>query len=151
MSRKSRITPVSTDYETCAECFVRLMIYPGDIHPSEISNIMHVQPTQITVIGEKVKNSRGVTREVKSSSWFLSSEGNVQSKDLRDHIDWLVREIQPHRESLGLVQQIDGVKITLKCVWFSLLGHSGPVLWPEQMKALADLDLEVSFDVYFVE
>ena len=151
MNRKSRITSVSSEYETCAECYVRLMIYPGDRHPDEIYSLMKVRPTQINIAGDKVTNSRGATRTVKESSWFLSSEGNVQSKDLRDHIDWLTRTIYPHRDSLKLVQQIDGAKITLKCVWFSLLGHSGPVLWPEQMRILADLDLEVSFDIYFVD
>ncbi|WP_237142816.1 DUF4279 domain-containing protein [Pseudomonas lurida] len=151
MSKNSRITPVSSDYETCAECYVRLMIYPGERHPDEITNIMQVRPTLINVAGEKITNSRGLTREVKNSGWFLSSEGYVLSKDLREHIDWIVEKISPHRESLRTVQKIDGVKITLKCVWFSLLGHSGPVLWPEQMRALADLDLECSFDVYFVE
>ncbi|WP_244905993.1 DUF4279 domain-containing protein [Pseudomonas lurida] len=151
MSKNSRITPVSSDYETCAECYVRLMIYPGERHPDEITNIMKVRPTLINVAGEKVTNSRGLTREVKNSGWFFSTEGYVLSKDLREHIDWIVEKISPHRESLRTVQKIDGVKITLKCVWFSLLGHSGPVLWPEQMRALADLDLECSFDVYFVE
>lgn len=112
---------------------------------------MQVRPTLINVAGEKITNSRGLTREVKNSGWFLSTEGYVLSKDLREHIDWIVEKISPHRESLRTVQKIDGVKITLKCVWFSLLGHSGPVLWPEQMRALADLDLECSFDVYFVE
>lgn len=151
MSEKSRITPVSSDYETCAECYVKLMIYPGEMHPDEITNVMQVRPTLINVAGEKVTNSRGLTREVKDSGWFLSTEGYVLSKDLRDHIDWVVEKISPHSESLRAVQKIDGVKVTLKCVWFSLLGHSGPVLWPEQMRALADLDLECSFDIYFVE
>lgn len=151
MSEKSRITPVSSDYETCAECYVKLMIYPGEMHPDEITNVMQVSPTLINVAGEKVTNSRGLTREVKDSGWFLSTEGYVLSKDLREHIDWVVEKISPYSESLRAVQKIDGVKVTLKCVWFSLLGHSGPVLWPEQMRALADLDLECSFDIYFVE
>ncbi|MGW7775510.1 DUF4279 domain-containing protein [Pseudomonas machongensis] len=151
MSVKARITPVIPDYETCAECYVRLMIFPGEYHPDEITKLLQVQPTTVNVVGEKLTNSRGLTREVKNSGWFLSTESHISSRDLREHIDWLVETISPHRDSLIKVQELDGVKVTLKCVWFSLLGHSGPVLWPEQMRALADLDLELSFDIYFVD
>lgn len=41
--------------------------------------------------------------------------------------------------------------MTVSCVWWSALGHGGPVLWPEQMKALADLNRECSFDIYFAD
>jgi hypothetical protein len=37
----------------------------------------------------------------------------------------------------------------VNCVWWSAAGHGGPTLWPEQMAALAALNLECSFDVYF--
>ncbi|WP_449105264.1 DUF4279 domain-containing protein [Pseudomonas mohnii] len=151
MSLKARVTPVASDYETCAECYVRLMIFPGERHPDEITKLLQVQPSVANIAGEKVTNSRGLTREVKNSTWFLSTESHISSRDIREHIDWLVQIIYPNRESLGKIQEMDGVKVTLKCVWFSLLGHGGPVLWPEQMRALADLDLELSFDVYFTE
>ena len=38
----------------------------------------------------------------------------------------------------------------IDCVWRSLAGHGGPVLWPEQMKKMSRLNLECSFDIYFV-
>lgn len=97
----------------------------------------------------KKNNSLGRTRDIKISGWFLSSENFVFSKDLRDHIDWITTKLKPSQEGLKKLQNTPGVQMTLRCVWWSALGHSGPVLWPEQMKALADLDLECSFDIYF--
>ncbi|TQJ97608.1 uncharacterized protein DUF4279 [Achromobacter sp. SLBN-14] len=126
------------------------MIYPGGRHPDVITDIFHIQPTSVNVVGDVITNSRGRKRQIKNSGWFLSTEGLVLSKDIRQHIDWLVKIIYPRRHALKEIQNMDEMKITLKCVWFSLLGHSGPVLWPEQMKALAELDLECSFDIYFV-
>lgn len=149
MNSKSRITSVSSDFETCAECFARLMIYPGNRHPDEITELLNIQPTLTNVAGSSIVNSRGLTRKIKESGWFLDTENFVSSKDIRDHIDWLTKIIMPQRSALKIIQEMNDVKMTLKCVWFSLLGHSGPVLWPEQMRALADLDLECSFDVYF--
>lgn len=151
MSNETKITAIAPNFETCAECFARLMIYPGARHPDEISEILKIQPTAISVAGERATNSRGRVREVKSSGWFLSTENHMKSKDIRQHIDWLVEIIMPHRHSLKIIQEMSDVKMTLRCVWFSLLGHSGPVLWPEQMRALADLDLECSFDIYLSE
>ena len=149
MSEQTRITPVAPNFESCAECFARLMIYPGERHPDQITDLLGIQPTMTNVAGDKVKHVRGSVRTVKYSGWFLSTENYVVSKDVRQHIDWLIEKIRPHRDALKSIQEMSDMKITLKCVWLSLLGHSGPVLWPEQMRALADLDLECSFDIYF--
>lgn len=148
---ETRITPICSEYETCNECFIRLMIYPKDTHPAEISKLLNIEPTSINVVGEIVTNSRGKSREIKNSGWFLSSEGLVDSKDLREHIDWFIKKISPFSENLKKIQEVKNIKMTLKCIWFSKFGHSGPVLWPEQMQALASLNLECSFDIYFLE
>lgn len=151
MNPQSRITPIAPNFESCVECFSRLTIYPGARHPDVITNMLNIQPTMINVVGDKVTNTRGRTREVMVSGWFLSTENIVVSKDIRQHIDWLVQAIRPRSRALKEIQEMSDMKITLRCVWFSLSGHSGPVLWPEQMKALAELDLECSFDIYFAD
>ncbi|UCP81808.1 DUF4279 domain-containing protein [Pectobacterium versatile] len=145
----SRITPPNPNYEACLECRAKLLIYPGKMHPDEVSAMLSIEPTQKNIIGDRKKNSLGRTREVKISGWFLSSEDFISSKNLRDHIDWIVAKLDASREDLKKLQNTPGVKMTLSCVWWSAVGHSGPVLWPEQMKALADLDLECAFDIYF--
>lgn len=149
MNIASRITQINSTFESCDSCFVRLMIFPEGNHPEEITSILGIAPSKLNVAGEKVVNHRGMARYVKYSAWFLSSEEFVGSKDLRDHIDWLVGKLNLCADGWKAVQNLKGVKITLKCVWLSKLGHSGPVLWPEQMKSLADLNLECSFDIYF--
>ncbi len=143
------ITPVAKDYMTCSECYAELLIYPNLTHPDEITKFLGISATQINVIGKKVTNSKGKTREIKMSGWFLSSRDNVISKDLRDHIDWILIRLSATKAGLHEVQNICGVKITLKCTWRSKYGHSGPVLWPQQMATMAELGLECSFDIYF--
>ena len=143
------ITPVAKDYSTCSECYAELLIYPGIIHPGEITKLLGINASQLNVAGEKVTNSRGRTREIKISGWFLSSKDEVDSKDLRDHIDWILMRLLSSRNGLNEVQNIGGVKITLKSTWRSKYGHSGPVLWPKQMLVMAELGLECSFDIYF--
>jgi len=145
----SMITPVSKDYATCSECYAELLIYPGAIHPDEITRLLGVSATQINIAGTTVTNSRGKIRKIKISGWFLSSKNIIDSKDLRDHIDWIMRQLSGSRDALYEIQNIQSVKMTLKCTWRSKDGHSGPVLWPQQMTEISALGLECSFDIYF--
>jgi hypothetical protein len=145
----SRITPISDGYPTCSECYAQLLIYPGAMHPDDVSKLLGLEPTQKNIAGTVVTNSRGKTREIKLSGWFLSSEQYVQSKDLREHIDWLLEKIKPLKKELIKLQNIDGITLGIDCVWRSAVGHGGPTLWPEQMRSISDLDLECSFDIYF--
>lgn len=97
MDKESRITLVSPEFETCAECYVKLMIYPGGMSLEKITRLMTVVLTSINVAGSSVTNSRGVTRRVKESGWFVSIEGCFLSKDIRGHVDWLVKKHSPSR------------------------------------------------------
>lgn len=85
------------------------------------------------------------------NGWFLSSEDYVKSLDVRRHLDWLLMRLTPKREELLSIQHEPGMRMAVICVWHSRSGTGGPVLWPEQMSQLADLNLECGFDIYFFE
>lgn len=146
----SRRTPISPDYPTCDECYVKLLIYPDALHPDEVSQILNLEPTKKNIIGTKITNSRGRVREITIAGWFLSSENYVNSKDLRDHLDWLLNKIEPSSKALKQLQGYSNMIMGIDCVWRSLAGHGGPVLWPEQMQRMSELNLECGFDIYFV-
>lgn len=61
MNLQTRTTPVAPGYESCAECYARLMVYPGVRHQDVITDILHIQPTSVNVVGDVVNNSRGRT------------------------------------------------------------------------------------------
>lgn len=145
---ESKMTPIDKDYETCAECYVNLCIYPDHMHPDQISSLLNIKPTEKNIAGTSVINSIGRVREVKISSWFLCSHEYVKSRDLRDHVDWLSSKLNKSINELKHLQATDGIKITLSCIWRPMYGDGGPVLWPKQMKAIADLNLECSVEIY---
>jgi len=149
MTSQSHLTPYGDEYPTCLETRASLRIYPGARHPDEVTALLHTAPTSIKVAGEAVTNRRGLTRIIRTNGWFLSSEGHVVSKDLRRHLDWLLEQLVPARAGLMALQRETDVRMSVNCVWWSRSGHGGPTLWPAQMRALVDLDLECSFDVYF--
>lgn len=49
---QSRLTPISSEYPSCDECYASLLIYTGNAHPNEISIILGLEPTSINVKGE---------------------------------------------------------------------------------------------------
>lgn len=99
----SRRRLLSPDYLSCDECYAKLLINPlNDFHPDEVSKILDFEPIEKNIIGTKITNSLGRTREIKISGWFLSSEDYVGSKDLQGYLDWLLNKIEPL--SKGLMQ-----------------------------------------------
>lgn len=147
----SRRTPYDDEYGTCAETRAELLIYPGGaLGVTDITASLQIDPTEAVTAGEEKVSKAGRRRIVKNSLWLLSSEGHVQSLDIRRHLDWLLARVTPASEGLSEVQNITGVRMSVNCAWYSRAGHGGPTLWPEQMRLLADLNLECSFDVYFL-
>ncbi len=146
----SRLTPYDDEYGTCSETRATLLIYPEQVSPYEVTERLGLEPTRLNVVGEEHVNRLGRRRVVKINGWFMSSEGRVESLDVRRHLDWLLAKIGPKTEELLDLQSVPGVKMSVACAWYSRSGHGGPTLWPEQMRALADLSLECSFDIYFL-
>lgn len=146
----SRLTPIDDEYGTCLETRATLLIYPDQVSPHDVTERLGLEPTRLNVVGEEHVNKLGRRRVVKINGWFLSSEGHVHSLDLRRHLDWLLARIAPRADALNDLQSVSGLRMSVACAWYSRSGHGGPTLWPEQMNALSELNLECSFDVYFL-
>jgi hypothetical protein len=137
-------------YATCEETRAVLRINPGDISPREITEALGIEPTEINERGKvRVSLTTGRTREVRRNAWFLSSEGHLDSKDLRRHLDWLVDRIEPAAAALTRLRKERGVRADIWCVWWSAAGSGGPTLSPKQMRRIAPLDLDCAFEIMF--
>lgn len=90
----SRITFPDPGYSTCEDTYVKLLIYPGSHGAKKVTDVLWIEPTSTQEKGEEIVNSRGNKRVAKNSLWVLSSEQRVASKDLRDHLNWLLNKIQ---------------------------------------------------------
>ena len=149
MTTDSRRTPYNDNYETCVSTTASLLIYPNTLSPDDVTLRLRIQPTKVAQAGETRTNSLGRKLTIEKSHWLLSSEGHIDSKDLRRHLDWLISHIQPSAAELGALQNIAGVRMGINCRWESLDGQGGPTLWPEQMRLISDLGLECSFSIEF--
>lgn len=96
------MTSPDPGYATCEETHAKLLIYPDSLSISEVSDILKIKFTSAQKKGEEIVNSRGRTRIAKKSLWILSSEGHVNSRDLRHHLSWLIGRLELNQ--IGLMR-----------------------------------------------
>lgn len=147
----SRRTPINDNYSTCEMTYAQLRIYGDDLDPEIITKNLGLTPSSSQKKGEERENSLGRKLVFKLGGWFLSSEGFIQSKDVRRHLDWLLQKLNPAKGSLLEIQKTTGLTMDVNCIWWSAFAQGGPTLWPEQMRILAELNLECNFDISFYE
>jgi hypothetical protein len=131
------------DYPTCGATYATLCIYGDDLDPDTVTSLLGIEPSQARTKGQQLK--KGV---VQRGGWFLSTEDIIASKDVRCHVDWLIEKITGKEHALHEMRLRD-YQTVVSCYWLSAFGHGGPMLSPAIMRSLANLGLEIWFDVYF--
>lgn len=132
------------DYPTCAETFSTLRIFSDNVTPQDITNTLAVDPSNIFHKGDS--NGTGKTKR-KAHGWFLSTEGLVDSRDCRRHIDEILDRMDGRARSLRELRN-RGCSADITSFWVSTGFAGGPVLEPCQMRRLSELDLALWWDIY---
>lgn len=132
------------EYPSCRRTKVKLRIYHDTLSPKEIT-------AKLGILPERTQEAGAISPETKYaakiSGWFLDSEGHVESKDSRRHLDWLLDRVESKTRELKQLCDA-GCRIDICCVWNSKQGHGGPTLSVPQFKRLAELGIELWFDIY---
>jgi hypothetical protein len=131
-------------YPTCARTYATLRVYPTQTDPDDITKLLNIFPSRTQRTGDLAHP--GSTRTVPLAGWFLTSKETIDSVDVQDHLHWLLSLILPRRSEI-LELQAD-CRMDVSCNWLSEQGHGGPTLTPKIMGELAQLNLELWFDVY---
>lgn len=134
-------------YATCAETHATLCIYPGEIDPDEVTRRLEIEPTTQQKMGEPVRRAGRPPKVATLSGWFLRTRGQVESKDVRRHLDWLLDRLTPRIAEVWALRSA-GCRIEIACYWLGKTGQGGPTLSPAQMEKLAALNIELWFDLY---
>jgi hypothetical protein len=136
------------EYPTCYRTYATLLVYPGDTDPAVITERLGIEPSCWQRRGEVVQRRADWPPKVAPiNGWFLESRGQVESRDSRRHIDWLLDRIAPKAEAVRCLQEM-GCRLDISCFWSSQSGHGGPTVPPCQMKRLAEFNIELWFDFY---
>lgn len=132
-------------YPTCAETYATLCIYHEDLDPEEINRLLDIDFTWSCRKGDPVSERESERAKRKRGSWLLRTEGKIESKDSRRHIDWLLDRIEDKSKNIIDLQQ-KGYEISIGCYWAASHGEGGPTVSPEQSQRLANLNIELTFE-----
>lgn len=135
------------DYPTCAKTYATLCVFPGDIDPAAVTDRLEIEPSDWQRRGEVAARPGRPPKIATINGWFLGSKGQVDSRDSRRHIDWLLDRMTPKAEAVRSLQEM-GCRMEIACYWRARSGPGGPIIPPTQMRRLAELNIELWFDFY---
>lgn len=138
-------TPYDDSYATCVSTFARLRIMGENLEPETVSALLCLQPNRTQVRGELPQPTS--KHPFRYSGWFLGTEGRVQSRDARRHIDWLLLLLHGKADAIAQLKS-EGNLVDI-CVYWESVGQGGPTLNPSHMTQLGELGVELWFDIYF--
>ncbi|MBB6002641.1 DUF4279 domain-containing protein [Arcicella rosea] len=133
------------DYNTCNTTYTTLRIYSESLSPQDITKYLEIEPSEI--IDKSIEKDILMGENITFNAWFLTSKNIISSKDSRRHIDYIADKLLPIKEKIKNLTRQD-VEIDISCVWMSESGQGGPTLSPQQLSKLAELELEIWFDIY---
>ena len=140
-------TDYDDDYPTCLETHAGMRIYHDDLDPDRITGLLGIEPSQTQVKGLVHTRANGAEFTPPIGGWFLSTQGVIDSRDVRRHVDWILDKLAGKDETLTRLQD-EGNRMDIFCYWLSANGHGGPTLSPAIMRRLGELELEIGFDIY---
>jgi hypothetical protein len=133
------------DYATCKYTSAAFRLIHPTLDPDWITHQLQISPSWAYKKGDHIKNN--TTRTSKIGIWGLDTEGFVQSRDLRRHIDWLIDILHDKAHLIAELQK-QGYRVDIFCHWAGLGGTGGPTLSPRNMYGLALLNIEIGFEFW---
>jgi hypothetical protein len=146
LSGAPAVVAYEDDYASCVETYATLRIFSDELTPDQVSGKLGLEPTTSFRKGEPI--SPRVPRPRPEHGWLFCTDGLVDSKDTRRHIDWLLDKITPKADAFARITR-GGSRSDIYSFWVSAHGQGGPTLSIHQMHRLVMLGLECTYDVYF--
>jgi hypothetical protein len=131
------------NYSGCLRTYATLRIYPGEIHPQEVTARLNVTPSKFWVRDADAQRPGAKTMH----GWFLTTHGRLDSRDTRRHIDVLLAPLLDVAVEVAALQR-DGAAMDIVCFWHAAAAQGGPALALRQLQALAQLNIPIAWNIY---
>jgi hypothetical protein len=134
--------PYDDNSAGCEETFARLDIVDEILDPGEITQLLSISPSEIIFKNDLLEGNED---HQPCSGWFLSSEGILDSKDSRHHLDWILDLISDKKDEFAELHN-RGYSVNITIIWVSYDGCGGPTITPYEMAILSDLKIKLWFN-----
>ena len=135
------------NYSTCAETSASFRIKHISLDPATITEVLGLTPSWG---GKKGETWDGLSRPARFGLWAIDSANNVQSRDLRRHLDWILEHLKGKEIAITNLRS-QGHIMDVFCNWARLGGTGGPTISPQNMLGLSNLGLELAFEFWVVD
>jgi uncharacterized protein DUF4279 len=149
---RSATSKMKSDPKTL-EAFASLRFFGDRLEPNGVTEILDTTPTLAYRKGEVFKQSRRQEIRGRTGLWLASSEGHVDSKDLNDHLHYLLAIVFPGggEDKLSRLRALMnewGVAADATCFWYGERGARQPVIRADIRERFAKLPaaIETDFD-----
>jgi hypothetical protein len=127
------------------------IISDHDLIPAEITKALGMPPDVAASRGDERRTAIGrLISPEPEGIWMLSTKGKVNSKDINDHLQYLLNRLLPHHDViLGFVRD-KGYETYIDVLWESmyLYAGTGPVIDRECIEGISQLHAGIGFDIY---
>jgi len=122
-----------------------------ELEPMMITQSTGLHPDKMAKRGEERRNYVGhLITPHDEGFWMISSEGKISSKDINEHINFLLKLLLPHRETfLRVIDEMNG-ETFFDVLWTSnyLYAGTGPIISRHALRGISDLGASIGFDIY---
>lgn len=118
--------------------FATFRVAGDNLVPDDLTAVLGIHPTQAYAKGQRYsRGPRSPDLRGRTGVWLLSSDGQVKSNHLTDHIEWLLNRIAPNRAKLKRFIERNSLHAVVSCFWHGPSGAKPPVL-PRQARDMIE-------------
>jgi Domain of unknown function (DUF4279) len=128
--------------------YVFLRIEHDTTEPEVVTETLGVTPTSSAKRGQTLND--GNREPYPWNVWVLSSAYTVASRKSQDHFQWLLVSIGSRGFELKKLRE-QGFRVNVYCYWMASRGYGGPDLPLDIIRGLADLGVDLYFDLGFLK
>ncbi|RNF83880.1 DUF4279 domain-containing protein [Montanilutibacter psychrotolerans] len=136
---------MNDDFPSCARTYATLCFYGDSLDPDAITNALGIGPTR-SVRRNDARKRGSKTIIAKTGAWLLTSDEQLDSKDVQSHIRWILQRVAGRLGEVTRLPEVETARIF--CFWSSVHGNGGPAISSATLKLLAQHDIDLDFDVW---
>ena len=115
-----------------------------DLVPSAISSRLGLRPDWAFAKGEEYLSASGVQQRA-HGVWAIESKSHVTTGDLADHVDYILKVLEPVREGVREIRRASSLRVNVSIWWEPEGGQGGYTLKAAAVAALCEYCDEIDF------
>jgi Domain of unknown function (DUF4279) len=121
----------------------------GDlIQPDELTVLLGIQPSFSHAKGDTLESRAGLLKH-RTGIWALESEDKLETTNLEKHLISLLDKLESVSAIILELITKYSLSVDFHCYWVSETGQGGPLISPETLMRVANLNAYLDFEIHF--